>query len=234
MYKTRYGKKHYKKRKLIKFGPRPVRFQSPKSVTVRAATAAPEAAIVKLKYSKVGTLSTVMLTEQISIRGNGPFDPEEAAGGGQPVGYDQWKTMFLYYDCYAAHCKVTFIPTTNTVGNANMLVGIIPTTDQSTAFSKEDLVSQPFAKWMTGKALYGSGPDQSVECYMTTRKMFGLTYAQGQSSHYESAVSAVPVRQWFFEVVFASLDGASAPDGQFVIEVTYYTRFYGRQAIYDS
>lgn len=206
----------------------------PQLSVVRGVSAFPDETMVKLKYTQIYNVSTGSNIDNVQYRGNGPFDPEVAVGGGQPPMYDTYTSMYYRYDCRGCRIKATLLPTTNTVAASSIVWGIIPTNDSSYSYTLGDIIEQPLSKWKTANALYGAGRNQTIVHYMSTQKMKGLRKGQLNDDTYHADTSSTPISQWYWDVLVSSADEATVPICNIVVELTYYVRFYNRKVITDA
>ena len=139
--------------------------------------------------------------------------------------------MYQRYDCRGCKMKVTMLPTSNTVAASSIVWGIIPNNDSAFVFTRNDLVELPLAKWKTMNALYGAGRNQSISYYMTTQKIKGISKGALFDDTYRADTNQTPISQWYWNLITASVDGSTIPACNFVVELTYYVKFYGRKTL---
>lgn len=186
--------------------------------------------LVKLPYAQVLARSVAGPTDQIVMRGNSVFDPEEATGGNQPTGYDEYSQFYGEYRVYASKMRVRIVNDTDGVGlNVTLMAG------RSAQGSGSFLGSlqQPYTK--TRYCGQPTGKDVVyVSNYMTTRKMWarpvknednfvGITGGTGTGSN--------PTNQWYFILEVGSSDGATNINYDVLIQMTYWVEFSARKTL---
>lgn len=190
---------------------------------------------LKLKYiKKITVVGDVTLgTGFFILRGNGPFDPEEAAGGSQPIGFDKWGLLYNRIFCAGSKisCRITNLDTTTTVTAL-----IIP--DKS-AFIIEDFTDW---EWMAlpGNKFTTLGPNRSsrdttiLKHYMTSAKMYAHRGMEEEST-FASTFGALPENQWRWNVGFIRNDTVEAATNVNVVcTVTYYCKCFDRKDLTDA
>lgn len=181
----------------------------------------PDAFKCKLRYAAL--YEAGVGTTYISFRGNGPYDPETAAGGNQPIGFDQLSAIYYNHYVRGSSFTVRFVQGSTPVPCA---VTIYPTLDASTSAQDK---AQPDSKTRI------VGADKSSKCvirsYMTTNKQYGRDTTKDQK--YSGGYAAVPDNQWYWHARIASLDGSTL-DGYLIGFITYYITFSGRRKLEDA
>ncbi len=189
----------------------------------RQGTLWPDAFKCKLRYSVIyantGTPATY-----ISIRGNGPFDPETAVGGGQPVGFDQFGA--IYSSHYVRGCSIA-TRSVQAAGAPVTQVTLYPTTvgsmsaqDSAQPYSKSRIVAAD----TSGKAM--------VRGYITTNKVFGRDTTK--ETGFFGGTGVLPLTQWYWHLRIEALDGVSNLSSFSVLYVTYYVTFSNRAKLLDE
>lgn len=164
--------------------------------------------------------------QRFTVRMNGPFDPQESLGGGQPNFYDQLAALYSRY--YVRGSKITAkfaLPNTTTAGDGPYVVGIQCGSNASTLSTDvATLVSSP----NTGHQLLatGTGITQVTQTYTPS-----LVDVQDGA---QSITSGLPSREWFANV-FASPQGSSTTGSvNVMITVEYLCDFFELKPIIDA
>lgn len=218
-------KKTYRKAKGSKRASRPRYRSKRKSKPTYTVVRSPVGGIfndrlfTKVRYNYLYTMTGASLpSHNIQMRLNGPYDPVAAAGGGQPLGWDQLSAMYLKYKVH--HCNITIkannlttVPTyivCYPVSTASPAVGLQSDTEQR--YSKNRLIS--------GSAGGGTGILKNA---MTVKKLFGEKMLDDQ---FEAlTASAVPTQQGYWNVSCYSVDGSTAVNMPVMISVEYFVEF---------
>lgn len=168
------------------------------------------------------------VTQEYSVRLNGPFDPQYAFGGTQPTYYDQLAALYNSYMVRGAKISVTFaLPAGSAAGDGPYIVGIncgrttIPTT------GPPELIGAP----NTGHKLLMAGGNPVTVTQTYSPRILEPT---GEGDDIQSLTSGTPTRGWLANV-FASPQGAStAGTCNAVITVEYLVDFFELKSITDS
>ena len=219
MPKRKYSKRKPRRRRRYR------KNQVSNIITVRGPKVIPDR--YRCKMTHIFTTTATAGSTDTIIRANSVYDPEFAAGGGQPTGFDELAALYSRYLVNAAKVKVTLV---NYSATAAKLV-VSPSPDSSSFSSILAAATQPYAKQVIVGGSSGASM-RSVSLYMTTKAARGLN---GNSpiadDELEATTTANPTKQWFFHVVHGHLDGTSASNQEIQCEITYYVDFFKRHQI---
>jgi hypothetical protein len=173
--------------------------------------------------------------QEVLYRGNGPFDPVYAVGGGQPLWWDE---LTAIYDSYVAHkCEihVNVIQLTGTGSSAFAAVGVYPNISSTAALDlttaqEMDYATAGFVGPNTG------GPNQiNMSSSFTTQQLYAVprSFARN-SSDFISATSTTPTNEWLFHLYYGSLDASSDVNLRFTVRLIYNIKFFNRKIILPS
>jgi len=156
-------------------------------------------------------------------RGNGPFDPEVAAGGGQPTGYDQWSA---FYSSQRTHgSSITIVGTNGSTGSQAGLT-LLPT-NAATGTTQALTLTYPYVKHTVAGQL---NSDNKFKLYnrMTTVKLEGIQSIEGDDA-FASVIGALPANQWYWNFGVFSTGGAITGLAlQFIATIIYDIEYFGR------
>lgn len=194
----------------------------------------------KLKYSTVynaADASTALgYYNSFDFRGNGPYDPEAALGGGQPYGFDQLAAIYQRYRCYASKIRVKVHNLTGS-STTPYFMAVFP---YATGAAPTDAgwyvnaAEQPYSRYVTRNAFDSSPTLKSV---MSTAKIYGVNKTMVKSdTQFQSLVSTTPSYEWFWKVSFGQISPTvtSANTFNLQIDITYYMEFFDRAPINRS
>jgi hypothetical protein len=174
----------------------------------------PDETCLKLKYSDFRQMTASTNQAEYVYRGNSLFDCDFTGVGGQPNGFDQWKTLYGVYRVMACKVKVQAVG-----GNGFGVVTIAPTTTSSAFSSAEEVAGLRKAKTQ----VFTTTQRASVEATWHTGEILGKEDVAVLSDPNDSAaISTNPTEQYFVHVA-AETTGAS-DIVYFWIELTYYVR----------
>ena len=83
-------------------------------------TTMPDQMFIKLKYATSYRITAAQFHKVFS--GNGLYDPDVSGVGHQPLGFDQWMTLYNRYRVYASRIVVNVVNLQPTDINPNNLV----------------------------------------------------------------------------------------------------------------
>lgn len=113
------GKKiAYRKKK--NYGKRKAKYNSRTTSAISRQKFIPDRFFTKLTYQSAiysAPLSITTVSSSALFRGNSVYDPEYAAGGGQPLGFDALKTMYGYYRVHKSKITMYAFPPSSTASS---------------------------------------------------------------------------------------------------------------------
>lgn len=222
---SRTRRRRRKPRRKPRSGRRSVsRVFSRPTVSYMPARVVSDSVMVKLNYGFSRPLNNGTNTMSITMRGSDIFLPNPDVPSQQPIGFDEWKTIFLRFEVLASSCKTRVI---NIQEASPIQWCVYPTWDfQSRSFNTA--CAQPYAKRAFSDTL-GSGSAQSrVNAYASTHKLLGRA-PLGDS--YTAIISGSPSKFWIWRFEFENPELSQVLDFEIQQDITYYVRFYERQAL---
>ena len=214
---------------LLKFGRK---FPQSPGLAIAASPLGPSAVRLLMSYattvnmtSTVGALATYVMT------GNGLFDPDVTGSGLQPLGFDQWATLYQRYRVIASNIEVCFAtPAATNNANGSFDVTLTPSNTSSVFSSYTAAVASPFAKQKSYNGFSASG--QKLKSKMDTAVMLGVTHqAVLADDILQASVSANPTDMWFWHICAVTSDLATTATVIMSIRVTYLADFFELQVI---
>lgn len=195
-----------------------------------ASTIVPDRTLVKLKYVVNYNTNTAAATFMyVVLRGNGPFDPEQAAGGLQPTGYDQWSVFYARQRTHASSVSVK--GTVGSTGSA-AVVALTPSPIVGVSDTATTELARPYVHSKVVGQL-NSNNGFSLFHRMTTQKIMGTSVTQDDL--FSSTIGANPSQQWYWNFLIESVGGAIvALAWQAVFTITYDVEFYDRNDLSQS
>jgi len=166
------------------------------------------------------------------FRANGMYDPEVAAGGHQPFGFDQLMARYQNFTVLYSQCKAQFLQTTE---NFNSVWKIFAYKELNTpasmwsaggANAMNEIAVQ--SKNIIGAANQMIQDDRSCNTvYMNVAKLFGTTPETlvGDIS-YQGTNAADPSVQCYFGISGFGAEGAAEDTGHVIqVDIIYYAVF---------
>lgn len=185
----------------------------------RMLTEIPQSKYVKLKYCDVLAGTVVAGSYATWPFQTSCFDPYVSAGGHQPLGFDQWSTMFYSYRVmgmsYTITCQSTTIHSRLTcVAYANI-----------DAYSIT-LLSSALERKYSRSATFGADRDGRMKGYVSVAKLWGLPLSVIKTEdNYSALVTANPVNLAYLNF---SVYNPTAANAEVILNVqlNYFVEFY--------
>lgn len=163
-----------------------------------------------------------------AFRLNSPYDPDAAAGGGTPTGFNQLAAVYGKYRVMGAKISIWGYSTCNSASMLSIFArgtaGAAPTSStevqQKTFEYGRNVRRKDVAPYVAGD---GIRPYQ-ISYYRSVRSLEGIRAATDDD--YSSVCTSTPVSQCYFDVNICAMDGATANiSGNLRIQIKYYIKF---------
>lgn len=155
---------------------------------------------------------------QLFFKANGLYDPEDAIGGHQPYGFDQYAAIYNHYHVYKSTCKVQWIcPPATTEGmmvGVNITPGASDTDGATTKAEKQD--GKKNYQWVCAQL-----PLATTYITWNDKQFFGV---DRDNDRLGAAVTTDPTELSHFEIWCYNKDSVSRYQGAFVT-IEYYVEF---------
>jgi hypothetical protein len=188
-----------------------------------------------LRYidQKTFPAGTAGVPEYRSYRCNGPNDPEVAAGGTQPFGYDQFATFFQRYTVLGCRIRATFLNGADTLADMGIF-GIYLSATTPPPTTTAGMLGQPLTKYV-GFAPVGSGKAVvDVHHSFDPKQFFGMKDPVGTDA-YGADIGSNPVSQAYFNVFCAGvITTTNNPLSYVTVCLEYDVLFHEPQAVAAS
>lgn len=158
---------------------------------------------------------------------NSIWDPNRSGTGHQPLGFDQWTTLFNRYRVMG--CKVVFTATNLT--DVPVRVGYIADNQATGSVYLGSLAKfeQPHMKSMVLGAKDGAASTKSFSCYFSPARIVGSPmYRYMADNQYQAQVQSNPSEIIVGHVVGQSLDGTTPLNVIWDVRMIYYVEFFDR------
>lgn len=179
---------------------------------------------VKLRYHTVAVLAAPAagVASYATYRANGPYDPEEAIGGGQPRYYDQWSAIYNQVTTVGAKCTVTFA---NELDSFNQFIGVAHSASNTPPGTPE---RQDFMEMnhVRSKLVAGENPRTVSLMWKPEQYFIGKTIYDEDIA---SQVASTPIRDCFFFVWTASQTSSEISNKSFNITLEYDVIFFDQK-----
>lgn len=195
--------------------------------TIMSVNAIPDRMNVKLTYSDIFTASTTSAASNLTIRGNGPFDPDQTGTGHQPRGFDEWSSFYSSYVVLSSTLELVPICT---VGSA--VVGVYPTNTAGGPGTVLTVLERPRVHYRTLQA--GGNPSTKITTTQSTISQLGLDKTEIFDSDYSAATNSNPIQQWYWVVSKQHPDLATNSTVSLIWKITYNVMFFNRKLLSQS
>jgi hypothetical protein len=191
------------------------------------ATFVPDVESIKLVYSDYRVITAAVNQAEYVYRLNSCFDPDFTGVGGQPDGFDFWKTYYTIYRVMAAKVEVQAV--SNTI-DGNGLLAIAATDSSGSYLSAEEVAGLRKSK----AATFTQQKPASLRASWHIGELFGRNDDSILAdSECAALTTASPTAVQYLHVAVES--GNSATQATMVwTKITYYVRFERAIATLDS
>lgn len=223
----RGGKKRGAKRSMRKRGGK----RNKATTTIVKSPGFSDQCFVKLKYSEdIHIFDGVSAAKFYTFRGNSLYDPNLTAIGHQPLYFDQYCLIYEKYRVLGAKISCRVINGTSAVAQYFVLEA---GTDQNISNNVTRLIEQ--SRGSVAKIIPAASQSPVfIKKYCSTRKACGLTKSQLFDADYAGDAAASPNQIWYYNLLSASIDGASPTDVYVMVSLVYYVQFFDRMLMNQS
>jgi hypothetical protein len=177
----------------------------------------PDRLNIKMRYNE--NLVIAAANNDFVYSGNGIYDPRVAVSGGQPLYFDQLSQLYSQYYVKAARITCTFLNTgVEPFGYAILPSTIVTATTYFNALEERDGIPN--------QAIHpNTSVTKKMSLFVKTKDIVEFV----DKSDYQSAVSTVPVDQWYFHVLAQNLTTIPSSNlGAINIQIEYWVSFYNK------
>ncbi len=186
----------------------------------------PDSMKTKLVYKDIQSVTAVAPLLNLVYRGNSVFDPDQTGTGHQPRYFDTYASLYTKYRVDKS--KIT-IKAMNVSGTASVIFGIVPITIL-TYTTWPEYAELPRAKTADHLMAVAQRYGAELQYGASTSAILGLTNIQLQDDDYGASVTTNPSHQWFWNVVFSTVDSSDVSI-MFEVTIEYDVIFYDRNTI---
>ena len=155
------------------------------------------------------------------FRGNGLYDPDYQVGGQQPMGFDQWSTLYRHYRVIGSRCTVTLGQQTRTLIALNKM-GVEATTY---TFDAQNSTALPGCKYSMCENNQNTGGNIKLISYGNSSAMTGFNRNEDLLS---AQVTADPGAMWYWIVTACNAD-SSGEYFSMNVKIDYFVEFFHPQ-----
>lgn len=203
------------------------------NVAVSSSSPIPDRFITKMRYSSLHALVTGgagPVTHQFRI--NSIYDPDLTGGGHQPLGHDQFQTLYLRYVVRGMSYVVTFT-NQSTTDYADIAIVFHPNTSMASAMSTA-LESTYCRRGVVGPET-GSRNVLIMKGYMSVAKIRGISRTKvNNENDYNALFGANPIITPCMTLYAENQNVAAAIQVNARVDLVYYVSLYDRIALSQS
>lgn len=189
---------------------------------VRAPSAFPDRTIVKLNYVDLLTIVTAGISTTV-YRGNDLYDPYYAAGGHQPMGFDEYMGIYGKFTCFGSKIQVWG----GNNSGAPTSVAVRPTLSSVTPTYFYEILERPRTKHSL--LSYSEFQRKRLTHYTTTAQVFGEKKSAIMSEdNFSGDASTSPANSWYWHVTLNS-DSAGSTTTYLWVKIVFYVMFHDRK-----
>lgn len=191
----------------------------------------PDVALVKLPYTDTRTFtSTTGVVNRYSFL-NSLYDPDKSSGGGQPLGRDQWASLYEKYNVVGMAYDFTC------VGDDTKPIMVAVQADEDsggTVSNMDQLIQQPNS---SKRITILPGKKARLKGYIDCAKIRGIPKSNYNTDlGYQIAMGGDPSgsQTVYCNLFFSALDEASTASMTFTARITYYARLSEKIVLAES
>ena len=148
------------------------------------------------------------------FRGNGPYDPDYAAGGQQPLGFDQMHALYSQHLVYAAKIEVWY------ACSQNMHLAITASSDPSGPATYQAATAQPRSRVEVNY----NQPSEHARYYSMFCRTADILGLDITDDNLMGSSSTTPNNPWYFHINTANTD-INNQTFSTLVRITYYMEF---------
>jgi len=159
------------------------------------------------------------------FRGNGMFDPDVQVGGQQPMGFDQWSSLYRHYRVIGSKCEVT-------LGHQEQLIvalNSMATEATSYTFDAQTCTALPGSKFSLA---HTSGGDMSGNIYLCSyQRADRVTGFDKDEENLSAQTNADPPTPWYWCITVCNGSTTTSYTYGFNVRITYFVEFFHPLAV---
>jgi hypothetical protein len=167
--------------------------------------------------------------EEYLYRGNGPYDPNQAVGGGQPQYWDELTAMYGSYCSVRSRMRLEVLQQAGSTAASFISVGVYPNINTTAAITLTQAQMQDRSKHRNLGPNTGNRGVVEFTYESSIMQMYGVTLQNAyDSADFQSATSTTPVDEWFYHIYIGTYDSATNVNVRVNVVIDYDIKFYDR------
>lgn len=220
--------KNYKKKVYKKYKPKSYRKYKKKfAITHGVRTSGfPPYVYCKLKYSHPIALTIDSGTPGYQIfKANSLNDPVYAAGGGQPLYYDQYSAVYTYYTVFACKATVQLATNTTNMDTAVMMMWHNRPDECDSTITQDKCAERP----NTIVRYISNEKPAKIQMFKKISQVAGVQSAKVKlDDAYSAYITADPANVVYVSIIGESADEITSSDVMGHIKLVYYCKMWRR------
>lgn len=192
----------------------------------------PDRSTQRLKYVDFIQLDPATLVPAFwNFCANGLYDPNQTGVGHQPMGFDQYATLYNHYHVMESYIKVTFMTPDDVASGTKhaAIIGILRNNDTVDTRITTDRMEDSSCVY---DVLHGDGPGSKVLTLGYKERAIFPVDKRGET---HAAINTNPAETTSFQVFSAAVTTGNDPSPvKCVVEINYLCEFYERQDLLGS
>lgn len=197
-------------------------------------TGFPARKLVRLRYTTVVNINPPASGNVAAhyFHANGMYDPDHTGAGHQPLGYDQWATIYDHYTVLSSKIHVQQTPNGTADTQSTFLPGVFGVfidDDNNLSYSKvTEVIESKQNGAMASYRAYGypqtltGGVNPSIVKTFSTKRFFGIRNPIGKSDYRGAFIGSNPNEGAYFVLWAGAPDGAQdVPSMTFMVTIEY-------------
>lgn len=179
----------------------------------------------KLSYTETHPISAVQTYRRL-FRGNSAYDPEWAAGGHQPMYFDELAAVYNRYTVYASAITCTVLNRSASGEAPFTHIALTPKNTDTFALDIDDEIETPRCKSTVMGPNTGGHGVATLRHYAKSTTMLGKPSDESGDDVLSATVTSSPSLQWYWHFTSTSMDGLTDINQYLKVKIVYFVRFY--------
>jgi hypothetical protein len=190
----------------------------------------PDTMRTKLRYTSRKTMTSTLGVYQLQVySANGLFDVDVTGVGGQPMGFDQWMSMYASYRVISSKIRIRAGSVGTSAAAGSFLLVLLP---QTTSTGLSDISDAESSAWSQAKIFELGSPAINLSQTLSTAAVAGIAPSAVMSDFsLVGNTSANPADAHYWAIYLQSADAATTVIAHVIVEVDFVVDFFDRLVI---
>lgn len=185
-----------------------------------------------LKYVQNVSLNSVAGAMGTQIfRATGPYDPDYAVGGHQPMYWDQMAALYNHYIVHKSKIYVQFCPYDQVASSSSV---VFLRGDDSASLTSTNMYTNLETKGTKHQIVPIYGENQVFKGSLSTSYFKNKTFKNFKNSDLQSAVTTTPTEEYYFILGIKTDDGSTTTSMHCWVTIYYDVEFFELKDINSS